>query len=75
MLSEFINGCSLTANQVEFTDLIIDHLIARGAMESRRLYESSFTDLDDQGVSDFFLAVDVKQIVLLLNDVKARAAA
>lgn len=74
-LAEFIDGRSLTANQIEFTDLIIDHLTERGAMDPRRLYESPFTDFDDQGVSGVFPATDVKQLVQLLNDVKGRAAA
>lgn len=74
-LAEFMNGRNLTANQIEFIDLIIDHLTERGAMDPRRLYESPFTDLDDQGVSGTFPAADVKQLVQLLKEVKERAAA
>jgi hypothetical protein len=63
------------ANQIEFINLIIDHLTENGAMEPKRLYESPFTDLDDQGVGGLFPQADVLQIVSVLNDVKLKAAA
>ena len=53
-----------------FINLIIDHLTENGAMEPKRLYESPFTDLDDQGVGGIFPQADVVQIVNVLNDVK-----
>ena len=74
-MSEFIDGRTLTANQIEFTDLIVDHLTERGAMDPRRLYESPFTDIDDQGVSGVFPALDVKLLLETLDDVRAKAAA
>ncbi len=71
----FLSGRNLNANQIEFVNLIIEHLTERGAMDPRRLYESPFTDFDDQGVSGVFLQADVQQIVQLLNEVGRRAAA
>jgi type I restriction enzyme R subunit len=62
-------------NQIEFINLIIDHLTENGAMEPKRLYESPFTDLDDQGVGGLFPQADVLKIVQVLNDVKLKAAA
>ena len=75
VLAEFMDSRSLTANQIEFINLIIDHLTERGIMDPRRLYESPFTDFDDQGVSGVFPDADVKQLVQLLINVKERAAA
>lgn len=74
-LAEFMEGRTLTANQIEFIHLIIDHLTERGAVDPRRLYESPFTDIDDQGVGGVFPAVDVKMLVQVLDAVRARAAA
>lgn len=74
-LSHFMDGRTLTANQIEFIDLVIDHLTERGVMDPRRLYESPFTDIDDQGVSGVFPAADVKALVQLLGDIRERAAA
>jgi type I restriction enzyme R subunit len=69
-------GKNLSGNQIEFINLIIDHLTETGAMDPSRLYESPFTDLDDQGVSGVFpIQADVQGIVAVLNYVKGRAAA
>ncbi len=71
----FLQVRNPNANQIEFINLIIDHLTENGAMEPKRLYESPFTDLDDQGVGGLFPQADVLQIVNVLNDVRLRAAA
>jgi len=56
-------------------NLVIDHLTERGIMDPRRLYESPFTDFDDQGVTGVFSVDDAKVLVTLLQDVQRRAAA
>jgi hypothetical protein len=38
--TEFLEGRRLNADQLEFLDLIIDHLTARGVMDPSLLYES-----------------------------------
>jgi type I restriction enzyme, R subunit len=54
---------------------IVDYLTDRGVMDPRRLYESPFTDVDDQGVSGVFTPTEVKLLVDTLAQVKAKAAA
>lgn len=73
--ADFLATRNLSANQIEFVNLIIDHLTERGAIDPRRLYESPFTDFDDQGVSGLFPQAEVRTIVQVLNDVRGRAAA
>lgn len=73
--ADILAGDNLSANQIEFINLIIDYLTERGAMDPRRLYESPFTDLDAQGVSGLFPQAVVKRIVNALDDVRGRAAA
>lgn len=73
--AEVLTGQNLNANQIEFINLIIDHLTERGAMDPRRLYESPFTDFDDQGVSGLFRNDRVQQIVRVLDEVRQRAVA
>jgi len=72
---DFLAAQNHSANQIEFINLIVDYLTERGAMDPRRLYESPFTDFDDQGVSGVFPQADVLRIVKVLNDVREKAAA
>jgi type I restriction enzyme R subunit len=74
-LAGFVSGRTLSANQIEYVDLIIDYLTDRGVIDPRRLYESPFTDLDDQGVSGVFAPADVREIVQRLNEIRQRTAA
>jgi type I restriction enzyme R subunit len=71
----FMAEKNLRGNQIEFINLIIDHLTERGAMDPRRLYESPFTDFDDQGVSGLFHQADVQRIVQVLHNVCERSVA
>lgn len=73
--ADFIGSKNLNGNQIEFINLIVDHLTENGAMDPRRLYESPFTDMDDQGVSGVFPPADVHRIVQVLNVLRKRAAA
>lgn len=73
--ADFLANRKLNANQIEFINLIIEHLTERGAMDPRRLYESPFTDFDDQGVSGLFPQEETHQIVQLIIEVGRRAAA
>jgi type I restriction enzyme R subunit len=45
-LAGFVTGKTLGANQIEFVNLIIDHLTEHGVMKPELLYESPFTDLN-----------------------------
>jgi type I restriction enzyme R subunit len=74
-LGAFLDGRTLTANQIEFVNLVIDYLTERGVMDPRRLYESPFTDMDDQGVTGVFSMDDARELVQVLQDVQSRAAA
>lgn len=73
--AQFIAGKTLSANQLEFVNLIIDHLTERGAMDPRLLYESPFTDIDPMGIGGVFSERDVEEVVSILDAVRKRAAA
>ncbi len=74
-LGSFTTGRALTANQIEFINLILDHLTERGALDPRRLYESPFTDFDDHGLAGVFAMENATDLVQLLRNVESRAAA
>lgn len=72
--ASFMNGKQLTANQIEFVNLIIDHLTEHGALEKERLYESPFTDLNSRGVEGLFPPSDISELFGVLDRFVASAA-
>ena len=73
--ADFLTGRKLTADQLEFLDLVIDHLTARGVMDPALLYETPFTDFDTRGVEGVFESKDVDRLVQVLRDLEPRSAA
>lgn len=74
-LAGFMEGRTFNANQIEFIDMIIDHLTERGIMEPKTLYESPFTDFDDMGISGLFQENEIRLLIRILNDIRGRVAA
>lgn len=74
-LAAFMSGKTLSANQIEFVNLIIDHLTEHGVMDAGLLYESPFTDITPQGPDGLFPAAQIDQLVSLLGEVRQRAIA
>ncbi len=73
--SGFTAARNLSAHQIEFTNLIIDHLTARGEVAPRLLYESPFTDFDPLGVAGVFAGDAAEELISILEDVRRRVAA
>ncbi len=71
----FIAGKTLSANQIEFVNLIVDHLTEHGVMNPGLLYESPFTDINPQGPEGIFNSSQVDDLVGLLNQINTRAVA
>jgi type I restriction enzyme R subunit len=72
-LAAFLGDKNLTANQIEFVNLIVDHLTAHGAMEPALLYESPFTDIAPRGPDGIFSASQVDDLIAVLHHVSATA--
>jgi type I restriction enzyme R subunit len=73
--ADFLEGKTLTATQIEFIDLIINHLTEHGVMGAALLYESPFTDIAPHGPDDLFTSDDVDRLVAVLDQVRAAAEA
>jgi type I restriction enzyme R subunit len=71
----FLSGKMLTANQIEFVNLIVDHLTENGAMDPALLYSSPYIDFSPRGIDGVFEANDAAEIVDILRSVTATAAA
>lgn len=72
-LAGFVAGRSLSANQIEFVNLIVNHLTEHGVMEAALLYESPFTDLTPQGPEALFSSAQVDELVAILDGILATA--
>ena len=71
----FLQDKALDANQIDFINLIIDHLTQRGWMDASALYESPFVDYSSRGVDGLFSTAQVDRLVSILDEVRQRAAA
>ena len=71
----FHAGKSLTASQLEFIDLIINHLTQNGWMDEALLYESPFTDFNPLGVEGVFNPAQVTELMAVLKEIRLRTAA
>jgi type I restriction enzyme R subunit len=71
----FLSGKTLNANQIEFVNMIIDHLTENGAMNPALLYSSPYTDFSPRGVDGLFGSTEAAEIVSILRSVSKSAAA
>lgn len=71
--SQYLADTAYTATQIDFINLIVEHLTENGVMEARRLYESPFTDHAPRGPDMIFPDADVNQLIVILDEVRSHA--
>jgi type I restriction enzyme R subunit len=74
-LAGFLSGKTFHANQIEFVNLIVDHLTEHGVMSAAQLYESPFTDIGPRGPESIFASAEVDKLINALLSVRATAVA
>lgn len=74
-LGTFLSGKSLSANQIEFVNLIVNHLTEYGVVGAAMLYESPFTDLTPRGPDALFSPVQLDELVGVIEQVQRTATA
>jgi type I restriction enzyme R subunit len=70
-----VSASDLTANQIEFLNLVVDYLTEHGILEPKALYESPFTDVSPTGIDNLFSGDIVDGIMAFLRKVKQTALA
>ncbi|MFO1184777.1 MAG: DEAD/DEAH box helicase family protein [Bauldia sp.] len=74
-LAGFMAGRTPTAGQIEFINLVVDHLTENGVVPVGRLYEAPFTDIAPQGPDAIFTSAEVAHLEVRLKAVRERATA
>lgn len=73
--SDFIADSGATADQIEFLDMVIEHLTEKGVMDPGLLYESPFIDVAPEGPQQVFEMERAKKLVQLIRGFNESAAA
>jgi type I restriction enzyme R subunit len=74
-LAGFLAGKTMTASQIEFVNLIINHLTEHGVIEPSLLYESPFTDLTPHGPDGIFSPTQVDELMAMIEQIRSTALA
>lgn len=74
-LAGFLEGKTPAANQIEFVNLIVDHLTEQGYMPASLLYESPYTAFSPLGVEGVFSSDQVNELISVLDEIERRAVA
>ena len=74
-MNKFLNGKTWEPNQIEFINLIVNHLTENGTMDPAMLYESPFTDVTPLGPDGIFTSAQIDELLAILNEVRNAALA
>lgn len=74
-LNGFLSDKALSGNQIEFVNLIVNHLTERGVMDTALLYEPPFTGYAPQGPDGLFSPAKVEELFAALDRVRDSAMA
>jgi type I restriction enzyme R subunit len=68
LFGEFLQDGIATATQIEFINMVIEHLTDQGVMDPALLYEAPFTDLAPTGPEKLF---DEEKVTRLFTKIQA----
>jgi type I restriction enzyme R subunit len=73
--SEFLSTGTASADQMEFVELVIEHLTHEGVMDPKLLYESPFTDIAPAGPEQVFSIERTDKLIHVIENLNASAVA
>lgn len=73
--SDFLQAGSLRADQMTFIQNIISFLTKNGTIEPSMLFESPFTDMNDQGLLGIFEDGDAHKVISIIERINENATA
>ena len=72
--ADFLEKAPLSGDQIQFVNMIIEHLVINGVMEPSSLFEPPFTGMHDEGVIGV-LPEYAEAIVATIKQINANAVA
>ena len=72
---EFLAAGTATAAQIEFINMVIEHLTDQGVMDPGLLYEPPFTDVAPTGPEQLFDEAKVVRLVSKIREINDSAVA
>ena len=74
-MAGFLAGKTLSANQIEFVNLVVEQLTEHGVVDAARLYQSPFTDVTPRGPEALFTSAHLDELLATLDRVNSTARA
>jgi type I restriction enzyme R subunit len=71
--ADFLQAGSLRADQITFTRTLMAYFIKNGVLDKTLLYESPFTDINDQSLNGLFEDAKVIQLVRIIDGINNNA--
>ena len=71
--NEFLTGSTVNSTQIEFIDVIINHLAEHGLMDPGLLYKSPFIDFSAKGPEGVFASSQVDGLISVLREIRKTA--
>jgi type I restriction enzyme R subunit len=71
--AKFLEDKSLSADQINFINYIVDYVVEKGVMDLNQLFEQPFTDIHFKGLDGVFSDQDSVKIISILRDINNSA--
>jgi type I restriction enzyme R subunit len=71
--AEFLSQAPLSGDQIAFLDEVIGYIAKNGIMQPKALFDSPFTNINDQGLAGVFGEQDGKKVIELVKNINRNA--